>query len=67
MHIEKNICDCLMGTLLNITWKTKDTSKAREDLKDMNIREELHIRKTHSVLEKPQASYVLTGDEKKVF
>ena len=25
MHIEKNICDSIIGTLLNIEGKTKDT------------------------------------------
>ncbi|KAB2617608.1 hypothetical protein D8674_013477 [Pyrus ussuriensis x Pyrus communis] len=38
MHIEKNIFDILIETLLN-TEKSKDTLKARMDLKDMNIKE----------------------------
>ena len=29
MHIEKNICEALLGTLLEIAGKTKDTEKAR--------------------------------------
>ena len=28
MHIEKNICESLLGTLLEIAGKTKDTKKA---------------------------------------
>ena len=32
MHIEKNICEALLGTLLEIAGKTKDTEKARLDL-----------------------------------
>ena len=32
MHIEKNVCDSIVGTLLNIDGKTKDTWKARKDL-----------------------------------
>jgi hypothetical protein len=43
MHIEKNICENLIGTVLNILGKTKDTIKARLDLKDMGIRKELHF------------------------
>ena len=43
MHIEKNMCDIILGTLLNIEGKTKDTLKARKDLEDMNIRKELHL------------------------
>ena len=41
MHIEKNICAILVGTLLNIEGKTKDIVKARLDLEDLNIRKEL--------------------------
>lgn len=43
MHIEKNICDNVMGTLLCIDKKSKDTVKAQLDLQDMGIREELHL------------------------
>ncbi|CAM9000586.1 unnamed protein product [Rhodiola kirilowii] len=41
MHVEKNICDSLIGTLLNIPGKTKDGLKARLDMFDMNIRTKL--------------------------
>ena len=41
MHIEKNVCDAIIGTLLNIPGKTKDTKQARKDLKDKNVRPEL--------------------------
>ena len=42
MHVEKNICDSLIFTLLNIKGKTKDGLKCRQDLVDMGIREQLH-------------------------
>ena len=45
MHIEKNICDNLVGTILNIGEKTKDTIKAHEDLANLKIRKELHIQR----------------------
>jgi hypothetical protein len=32
MHIEKNICEALLGTILSIPGKTKDTTKSRLDL-----------------------------------
>ncbi|XP_008233167.1 PREDICTED: uncharacterized protein LOC103332221 [Prunus mume] len=32
MHIEKNVCESIFGTLLNIPGKTKDGVVAREDL-----------------------------------
>lgn len=45
MHIEKNVCDNIYGTLLNLDGKSKDNLQARQDLKEMNIREELHPEK----------------------
>ncbi|XP_050915816.1 uncharacterized protein LOC127130901 [Lathyrus oleraceus] len=41
MHMEKNVCDSLIGTLLNIKGKTKDTKKSREYMVVMGIRQEL--------------------------
>ena len=32
MHIEKYVCDNLIGTLLNIEGKTKDNTNAQLDL-----------------------------------
>ncbi|CAK8543900.1 unnamed protein product [Lathyrus sativus] len=42
MHIEKNIFDNIIGTLLDIPRKTKDHVNARYDLKYMGIRKKLH-------------------------
>ncbi|XP_074341788.1 uncharacterized protein LOC141679181 [Apium graveolens] len=38
MHIEKNICEALLGTLLNIPKKTKDKESVRLDMAAMGIR-----------------------------
>nr|XP_011462080.1 PREDICTED: uncharacterized protein LOC101292880 [Fragaria vesca subsp. vesca] len=35
MHIEKNICDSVLGTILNLKHKNKDTPKVRVNLKMM--------------------------------
>ncbi|XP_021729883.1 uncharacterized protein LOC110696857 [Chenopodium quinoa] len=35
MHIEKNICDAIVGTLLNMPGKTKDGVKVRKDMAAM--------------------------------
>lgn len=43
MHIEKNICDNILGTLLSIDGKNKDTDKARLDLEKIKIRKNLHL------------------------
>lgn len=41
MHIEKNICDSILGTLLDMDSKSKDNLKARLDFKEMKIRKDL--------------------------
>jgi hypothetical protein len=38
MHIEKNVCENILCTLLNVPGKTKDTHNARLDLYDMGIK-----------------------------
>jgi hypothetical protein len=43
MHIKKNVCEILLGTLLNMPEKTKDGPKARQDLIDLQIRADLHV------------------------
>jgi hypothetical protein len=40
MHITKNMCESLLGTMLNIPERTEDGPKARSDLKNMGIRED---------------------------
>ena len=37
MHIEKNVCDSVVGTVLDLPYKTKDNTRVREDLKKSNI------------------------------
>ncbi|XP_027182187.1 uncharacterized protein LOC113780602 [Coffea eugenioides] len=42
MHIEKNVCENIWGTLLDIEDKAKDHYNSRRDLREMGIRKELH-------------------------
>jgi len=37
MHVEKNLCDSVIGTLLNIQGKMKDGLNTCQDLVDMGI------------------------------
>ena len=68
MHTEKNWLDSIMGTLLNIIGKTKDTDKARLDLEDMGIRHSLHLRMMNNgKVEKPPACYTLSQKNKNEF
>nr|XP_009619376.1 uncharacterized protein LOC104111395 isoform X1 [Nicotiana tomentosiformis] len=59
MHIEKNICDNIMGTIMNVKGKTKDTIKTRLDLQEMNNMPELHPIKKGEKVEVPNACYTL--------
>ncbi|KAL4347510.1 hypothetical protein GQ457_17G000020 [Hibiscus cannabinus] len=69
MHIEKNICDNILGTLIGQEGKNKDTYKSRLDLVEMGIRSVLHpqTRTGRSTLYLPQASYQMTTSEKNSF
>lgn len=64
MHIEKNVCESLIGTLLNIPFKTKDSVAARLDLVEMGVRLELapEIGEKRTYL--PAAPYTLSRAEK---
>jgi hypothetical protein len=43
MHITKNVCESLLGTLINMPDRTKHGPKARHDSEFMKIREDLHL------------------------
>ena len=38
MHIKKNVCDSIIGTLLNISRKTKDSIASCLDLVEIGVR-----------------------------
>jgi hypothetical protein len=42
MHIEKNVMDNILGTILDIKGKTKDNLAARLNLQEMGLRPKLH-------------------------
>ncbi|XP_066167015.1 uncharacterized protein [Oryza sativa Japonica Group] len=64
MHFEKNICDNILGTLLKIEGKTKDTVNSRIDLHDMNKRHNLHLQQDGNSVRIPQARYVLKKEQR---
>ena len=41
MHIKKNVCNSIFGTLLSILGKTKDSLASRLDLVEIKVRPEL--------------------------
>jgi len=42
MYIKKNICDNLIGTLLNLDGQSKDNKMAQKDCMEMGSMHELH-------------------------
>jgi hypothetical protein len=65
MHVEKNVCKSLVGTLLDIPSKTKDTLKACMDLEEMKLRRDLHHETLQNGSKKlPTACYTLSKQEK---
>ncbi|XP_074369055.1 uncharacterized protein LOC141709057 [Apium graveolens] len=68
MHIEKNICDKILGTLLNIGGKIKDHLNARQDLEEMGIRKDLHpVKCDDKHVEIRASSFDMTKKEKEIF
>ncbi|XP_006429639.2 uncharacterized protein LOC102623946 isoform X2 [Citrus sinensis] len=67
MHIEKNVCESIYGTLLNIPGKTKDGLKARLDLVELKIRPELTPKNEGSSTVLPPACFTLSREEKMKF
>lgn len=67
MHVEKNVCESLIGTLLHMSGKTKDGLEARMDLVHFGLRPELEpkIQGNGTIL--PAACYTLTKEEKDKF
>ncbi|KAK2363440.1 hypothetical protein QL285_088428 [Trifolium repens] len=64
MHIEKNVCDNVIFTLLNDSAKSKDNVNARRDLKRMIIRPELWPNESGKY---PLAVYAMTNRGRKAF
>ncbi|XP_021716888.1 uncharacterized protein LOC110684761 [Chenopodium quinoa] len=66
MHTEKNVCESILGTLLDLSGKNKDSLNARLDLDSMKMHSQL--RATYLGDKKwkiPPASYNLTLNERR--
>ena len=68
MHIEKNVCDNILWTILGVQGKSKDGVNARRDLEQMGLRKPLHLQLRESnKAYMPPAQYTMSKDEKDVF
>ncbi|GKC97446.1 hypothetical protein Tco_1167721, partial [Tanacetum coccineum] len=67
MHIEKNVLESILNTLL-MNDKSKDTAKARQDLKRLGIQSGLWLgQNKNEKCSKPQAVYSFTPEDRKKF
>ncbi|XP_074297599.1 uncharacterized protein LOC141628340 [Silene latifolia] len=67
MHIEKNVCDNIINTLLNVPNKPKDNKVARKDMMEMKIRPELAPQEKGTRAYLPPAAHTLLKKEKMEF
>ena len=65
MHIDKNVCESIIGTLLNIPSKTKDGLNCHLYLVDMGLRSELPPKFESKRTYLLPACYLLSKMEKK--
>jgi hypothetical protein len=64
MHVEKNVCESLIGTLLNTNRKTSEHGHARADLKKMGIKQELWLDNFVKGTKLPTSCITLSKNEK---
>jgi hypothetical protein len=62
--LKKNICENLLGTLLDIHGKSKYNTNARLDLADFNIKPELQLQPNGDSYDMPKARYTLSRSKK---
>ncbi|XP_074351755.1 uncharacterized protein LOC141690896 [Apium graveolens] len=65
MHIEKNVCDNIIGTLLNMKYKTKDSVASHLDMFDMAVRTDLAPEISEKRTYLPPSPFILSKKEKK--
>ncbi|XP_071740608.1 uncharacterized protein [Rutidosis leptorrhynchoides] len=65
---KKNVCDSVLGSLLNLDGKNKDHLKSRRDLEEMKIRSELHPTPLpNGKVYLPPACFTMDKKEKELF
>ncbi|OMO95192.1 Transposon, En/Spm-like protein [Corchorus capsularis] len=65
MHIEKNVFDHVLGTVMDVPGKSMDTVNARKDLTILCYRNDIAV-ENDIVGRKPKAIYTLTKEQKRV-
>jgi hypothetical protein len=66
MHIEKNICESILGTLLEIEGKCKDSENAHLNMEHIGIRQDQHLVIEDDEYTLPVVLYSLENDDKMI-
>ncbi|GKB63094.1 hypothetical protein Tco_0919280 [Tanacetum coccineum] len=64
MHVEKNVAESIVETLLHVPGKTKDGLNARLDLAELGVKPELFAMQDEDKTTLPPAGYTLTNAKK---
>ncbi|KAG8478881.1 hypothetical protein CXB51_028726 [Gossypium anomalum] len=65
---EKNVCENIIGTILNVDGKSKDNFQSQLDLVDMGIRRDLHPQVlSNEKYQLPPSIFAMSKKEKEVF
>ncbi|KAM1562806.1 hypothetical protein ACFX10_037292 [Malus domestica] len=67
MHVEKNVFDTLVGTILDIEGKTKEMIKAHLDLEIMGIQRGLWMNRDSDKVRRDLAFFSMKPNDKKEF
>lgn len=68
MHIEKNVCDNILNTILDDPVKSKDNVRARRDCKDLIILRQLWLQEgDDDTVIIPPACFTMSKNEKDIF
>lgn len=66
IHIEKNVCESLLETMMNVDGKTKDSLNASLDLQVMNTKHELHPIEENGNMVLPSTCCTLSDDDRRL-
>ncbi|GJW68593.1 putative transposon, En/Spm-like protein [Tanacetum coccineum] len=67
MHVEKNVAESIVKTLVHVLGKIKDGLNARLDLAELGVKPELFAKQDKDKTTLPLVGYTLTNAEKDIF
>jgi len=66
IHLEKNFCENIINTVIDVSGKINDNTNTRLDLEELYARDELYLRKRENGNSyEPKAKYSLSLKQKR--